>query len=205
MFWKAADGTGQVERLKDGLARPYTWAADGRLIFEEGEDIGVLTMEGERTAEMLLDADYAEGEPALSPDGRWLAHYSYETGTPLIWVRPFPDIDGGQWNVSLSIGVQPVWSPDGRQLFYRDAGAAHLWVAEIQTELTFSNSSPEPLFSLSGYAVAGGPDQARLFDLAPDGDRFIFRTAGTGDDESFNGLIFVEHWFEELTARVPTP
>ena len=98
LFWKAADGTGQVERLADGLARPYAWAADGRLIFEQGQDIGVLTMEGERTVEMLLDADFSVGEPALSPDGRWLAHYSNETGQPLIYVQPYPNVDDGLWN-----------------------------------------------------------------------------------------------------------
>ena len=96
LFWKAADGTGQVERLKDGLARPYAWAADGRLIFEEDQDIGVLTMEGERSVEMLLDAEWLEAEPALSPDGRWLAYVSAQTvAQPLIYVQPFPNIDDG--------------------------------------------------------------------------------------------------------------
>ena len=98
LFWKAADGTGQVERLKEGAARPYAWAADGRLIFQQAADIGVLTMEGERTVEMLLDAEFTEAEPALSPDGRWLAYLSLETGTgtPLIYVQPFHNIDDGQ-------------------------------------------------------------------------------------------------------------
>ena len=203
LFWKAADGTGQVERLKDGLARPYAWATDGRLIFEEGQDIGVLTMEGERTEEMLLDAEFLEAVPALSPDGRWLAYVSGETGSPLIYVQPFPNLDG-LWNVSLDFGVNPVWSPDGRGLFYRGPTGTDLMVAQVETEPTFSHRTPEPLFSLSGYAVGSGPTEARVFDLAPDGDRFIFRRTGTAAQTSdLNGLIFVEHWFEELTARVP--
>ena len=209
LFWKAADGTGQVERLKDGAARPYAWAADGRLIFEQAGDIGVLTMEGERTVEMLLDAGFAEREPALSPDGRWLAYISNETGTPLIYVQPFPNIDDGLWNVSLGFGADPVWSPDGRELFYRIQGGADLMVAQIETEPTFSSRTPEPLFSQSGYAIVGGGGTGRRFDLAPDGDRFIFRKSGTvgqtSDDDSFTGMIFVENWFEELKARVPVP
>ena len=113
LFWKAADGTGPVERLKDGLARPYAWTADSRLLFQQDRDIGVLSVEGEPGVEMLLDA----AEPALSPDGRWLAYISNETGTPLIYVTPFPNVDDGLWNVSLDVGVNPVWSPDGRELF----------------------------------------------------------------------------------------
>ena len=206
LFWKAADGTGQVERLKEGAARPYAWAADGRLIFEQTQDIGMLTMEGERTVEMLLDAEFLEAEPALSPDGRWLAYRSVETGTPLIYVQPFPNIDDGLWNVSLGFGADPVWSPDGRELFYRSL--TDLMVAQIETEPTFSSRTPEPLFQhISSYGMVGEPATGRRFDLAPDGDRFIVRKRGTAeqttDDDPFNGLIFVENWFEELTARVP--
>ena len=205
LFWKAADGTGQVERLKDGLARPYAWAADGRLIFEQAFDIGVLTMEGERTVEMLLDAEFGETDPALSPDGRWLAYVSRETDTSLIYVQPFPNIDDGQWRVSPDFGVNPVWSPEGLDLFYLGPSRVGLMVAQIETEPTFTSRTPEPLFSFSSYAVLG---PVRPFDLAPDGDRFIFRKSGTAEqtsgDDPFNGLIFVDNWFEELKARVPT-
>ena len=205
VFWKAADGTGQVERLKEGAARPSTWTADGRLIFEQRvEDIGVLTMEGERTVERLLDADeFSVYSPALSPDGRWLAYVSTETGTPLIYVRPFPDVDDDQRRVSPDFGVHPVWSPDGRELFYRGRTGAELMVARIETEPTFSARAPEPAFTISGWEVGGG----RQYDLAPDADRFIFRqaeaTGQTSEADMFNGLIFVENWFQELTERVP--
>ena len=207
LFWKAADGTGPVERLKDGLARPYGWAADGRLIFEEDREIGVLSVEGQPAVEMLLDA----GEPALSPDGRWLAYISDETGTPVIYVKPFPNIDDGLWNVSNGVGINPVWAPDGRELFYmglpgRNLAAPgqsdltpSLMVAQIETGPTFSARTPEPLFSLSAYAVSETRADARPFDLAPDGDRFIFRKS----DESVDSLIFVQNWLEELKARVP--
>ena len=88
VFWKAADGTGQVERLMKGPARPYAWTADGRLIFEQDRDIGVLTMEGERTVEMLLDTEDLEGEPALSRDGRWLAYFRIGNAGPTRDLRP---------------------------------------------------------------------------------------------------------------------
>ena len=143
LFWKAADGTGQVERVKEGLARPYAWAADGRLLFEEAREIGVLTMEGERTVDMLIDdADFSVGEPALSPDGRYLAHYrTKDTGAATIEVRPFPNIDDGLWSVALSRGqaVQPVWSSNGRELFYH--GGSDLMVVQIETEPTFQQDT----------------------------------------------------------------
>ena len=160
----------------EGLGRPSAWAADGRLFFQQAGDIGVLTMEGERTVEMLLDAGFAEREPALSPDGRWLAYRSNETGTPLIYVLPFPNIDDGQWNVSLGYGVDPVWSPDGRELFYRSP--TDLMVAQIETEPTFSSRTPEPLFSISSYGQ-------------------------TSDDDLFNGLIFVDPGSMNSSASSP--
>ena len=210
LFWKAADGTGQVEQLKDGLARPYAWATDGRLIFDQAADVGVLTMEGEGTVEMLLDADFNEAHPALSPDGRWLAYLSDETGQPRIYVKPFPNVDDGLWNVSLGMGRFPVWSPDGRELFY-ESPTTGMMVAQIETEPTFSSETPEPLFNVSailgtlGDAIAG-----RRFDLAPDGDRFIVRipetTAGT-DDASTSGsqIVVVQNWTEELNRLAPIP
>ena len=204
-FWKAADGTGQVEPLKDGLARPSAWAADGRLIFEQRVDldIGVLTMEGERTVEMLLEEEFVEAHLSLSPDGRWLAYVSNETGDPLIYVKPFPNIDDGLWRVSPDFGVHPMWSPDGRELFYRSR--TDFMVAQIETEPTFSPRIPEPLFSLLPGMI-GSAANGRRFDIEPNGDRFIVRARGadaqTGD-EPFNGLIFVDNWFEELRERVP--
>ena len=203
LFWKAADGTGQVEQLKDGLARPYAWAEDGRLIFDQAADIGVLTIEGERTEEVLLDTEYNETHPALSPDGRWLAYLSDETGQTRIYVKPFPNVDDGQWNVSLGTGRFPIWSPDGRELFY--VTQTDLMVARLETQPTFSSGTPEPLFRVDRPSM-GGFVEGRRFDIAPDGNRFILRkpmATETAGDATFNGLIVVEHWFEELTARVP--
>jgi len=201
LFWKAADNTGQVERLQEGAARPYAWAADGRLIFEQGQDIGALTMEGERTVEMLIDTAVPEFAPTLSPNGRWLAYQSDVTGDSLIYVRPFPNIADGQSRVSSDFGRHPVWSPDGRALFYRGRADDDLMVAQIETEPTFRSGTPEPLFSISAYLMSGG----RQYDVAPDEDRFIFLQATGQPGDDFNGLIFVENWFEELKERVPVP
>ena len=109
--------------------------------------------------------------------------------------------------VSPAAGRNPVWSPDGRELFYRGLGGRGLMVAQIDTEPSFRSRTPELLFSLGGDTFIGA--SARRLDLAPDGDRFIFGTPGTtvqtSDDADFNGLIFVENWFDELQRLVPTP
>ena len=90
MFRKAADGTGQVERLKPGAANPYAWTADGRLIFEADGDLGVFSPEGEGDVDILLDEEFFLFGPALSQDGRWLAYHSTERDRSAIVVRPFP-------------------------------------------------------------------------------------------------------------------
>ena len=100
LSWKAADGTGQTERLQEfsTRVRAHSWSADGRLIFElqEPSDVGALTVNGERTVEMLLDADHEARQAVVSPDGRWIAYLSDETGDVGIYVRPFPNIGDGK-------------------------------------------------------------------------------------------------------------
>ena len=201
VFSKAADGTGQVERLKTGAANPYAWAPDGRLIFEDGSDIGVFNPEGEGTVDMLLDEAYVLFGPTLSKDGRWLAYHSGERARPVIVVRPFPNVDDGRWSVPDVVGFRPVWSSDGRELFF--VGEADFMVAQVETEPTFNARAAEPLFSLRDYEIGRG----RQYDLAPTGDRFIFRkrAAQAINDARFTSLIFVENWNQELLERVPIP
>ena len=118
LFWKNADGTGDVERLLESATLPIPggWTRDGRLVFADGQgvggsDIGVLSVDGDRAVEMLLETEFNELSPALSPDGRWLAYQSNESGDPETYVKPFPNVDDGKWQVSSNHGVRPVWSP----------------------------------------------------------------------------------------------
>ena len=141
VFWKAADGTGQVERLMDEAARAYSWSPDRRLIFDQGGDIGVVSLDGEHAVEMLLAAEFDEVEPALSPNGRWLAYTSGESEQAEIYVRPFPNADEGLWRVSRDGGVHPVWSADGRELFYQ--GQTDFMVAHVETASTYTTREGE--------------------------------------------------------------
>ena len=177
------------------------------MVFSElasgGFDIGVLTVEGEPNRELLLDSGFSESRPAVSPDGRWLAYQSDESGQAEIYQRPFPNVDDGKWQISTGAGLEPQWSPEGQELFY--LGPGDLMVAQIETEPTFSWSTPERVFSTSGYAVPGAA--ARRYDISPDG-RFLMlkpATAETTDGEGSPELIFVQNWFEELQRLVSTP
>ena len=209
LFWKAADGTGEVERLMESpnSPDPFSWAADGRLVFNElasgGRNIGVLTVEDEPNRDLLLDSEFGEQRPRVSPDGRWLAYESNESGRSEIYVRPFPNVDDGKWQISTDGGREPQWAPGGRELFYH--GRGNLMAAQIETEPTFSRSTPESVFSTSGYAVP--VNTARRYDVSPDG-RFLMvkpATAETTDGDGSPELIYVQNWFEELQRLVPTP
>ena len=209
IFWKAADGSGTVERLTDSpsLQIPYAFSPDGtRLVFREGlrdPDLVVLSMEGDRPAEPLLTTEFDERNAALSPDGRWVAYQSNASGENEIYVRSFPDVEqGGLAQISTSGGVQPVWGPDGQELFYRsDAG---LMVVPVGTEPSFTAGNPEVVVEDRYFPGEGGRD----YDITPDGERFLFVTQGAeqvGEDQSGPQLIFVDNWFQELTERVPVP
>ena len=128
LFWKAADGTGEVELLLRASGRrlltPTSWSGDGQRLAVHsldssgatGIDVGVISMEGEPAWHPLLAEWYMETEPAISPDGQWLAYYSWETLRPEVYVRPFPDVESGREQISGDSGEDPLWSPDGNQL-----------------------------------------------------------------------------------------
>ena len=162
LFWKAADGTGEVERLLEhpNAPRPYGWSADGRLVFDQGAGvpessagaIGVVNLEGDRTSELVIDTGK---NPAMSPDGRWIAYGSVESGGGQIYVRPFPNVNDGKWQVSTDHGFDPLWSPNGRELFFNTL--AGMMVTRVETEPTFNPGMPE-LFPFRPGTPVGGTE-----------------------------------------------
>ncbi|MDA2939182.1 hypothetical protein MYX75_13095, partial [Acidobacteria bacterium AH-259-A15] len=130
LFSKATDGTGQVERLTTSPHRqyPFSVSPDGKkLVFREENpetswDLHVLSMEGERTSEPLLQTEFREFDPAISPDGRWMTYESDESGQYEVFVRPFPNVEDGKWQISRGAGVDPVWGPNGREFEWPEGG-----------------------------------------------------------------------------------
>ena len=210
LFWRAADGTGQVEQLLEDAEPvvPATWTADGRLLFTRAlGDIGVLSVEGDRTAETLLDGLF----PDLSPDGRWLAYTSAESGALEVFVRPFPNLDDGRWQISTGVGFSPLWSPGGQHVYFLDPRPS-IQVVEVETDPVFDHGVPTVaapydglIEVLTGSTGSDFGQVPRLYDLAPDGQRFFMKVPAEQSSDGFTGMIIVQNWVEELKERVPVP
>ena len=115
---------------------------------------------------------------------------SDESGSLEIYVRPFPDVDsGGQWQISTNGGSDPIWSPDGKELYYQGSDA--MMVVSVETKPTFKMETPRSLFQTRNKYRGN-------FDIHPDGKRFLM--LGT---EKTAPIIIVSNWFEELKQRVP--
>ena len=137
--------------------------------------------------------------PALSPDGRWLAYVSNETGARQVYVKPFPNVDGGRWQISTNGGDQPLWAHSGNELFYKNAQQELVAVA-ISTTPTFTQEEHTPLFTLPpGIPL---PNTA-TYSIGLDDQRFLMlRVANLQDATRGRELMVVENWFEELKAKV---
>ena len=107
-------------------------------------------MERGHRSKPLLQERFLEGSPMLSRDGRWIAYRSDETGSLEIYVRPFPNVDGGKWQITTNGGAAPLWAPSGRELFYQRGDS--MMVVPIETEPTFTHGKPQVLFSKSYIA-----------------------------------------------------
>ena len=129
----------------------------------------------------------------MSPDGKWLAYGSDESGRPEVYVRPFPGIRDARWQISSRGGTEPVWSQDGRELFYRNA-TDDLIVAEVATSPTFAIRRQRPLFSAKPFI---SDSRNRAYSVAPDGQSFYFVRVPTTRVEN----IVVLNWFDELEAK----
>jgi serine/threonine protein kinase/Tol biopolymer transport system component len=219
LCWKAADGTGKTEPLGSAPSGteiiPASWSSDGKTLVQMeltippnyNFDIAALSMEGDPVRKPLLHEKYSEAEPQISPDGRWLAYASNESGRYEVYVRPFPEVDsGGRWLVSTGGGNSPLWSRDGRELYYRNGDA--VMAVPVKTGPGFSIEAPELLFH--GRYVSAGFVVSTLelnpWDISPDGMRFLMMKELRTAASELGGprkITVVLNWVEELKERVP--
>ena len=150
LYWIAADGSGEAELLLERERRqfPTSWSPDGQVLaFSEtsvlGRGLDTLFLPRDGEPEDLIVTSFDERSARFSPDGRWLAYYSTESGPRQVYGRPYPG-PGGRQLVSIEGGDQPVWSRDGRELFFRNGD--RLMVVDVEAGSTFSVGTPHVLF-----------------------------------------------------------
>jgi hypothetical protein len=181
LFVRAADGAAEPRRLTEArrlFHTPYAFPRDGsRRLFVEFKDYrqqNILSVDtsGERRVATVLGGPFAEVRPAVSPDGRWLAYQSDESGSYEVYVRPFPEVTRARWQISTAGGTSPMWRRDGRELYFVDR--ERLLAVPVEAGERFVAGPAQPLFRLSGVQDRLGP----LYDVAPDGAWFlVFRDA----------------------------
>jgi Tol biopolymer transport system component len=186
--------------------QPNSWSPDGRVLTLHRQDsnsnslwdIEILNPEENEEAQPFIVSPGHECCSKFSPDGKWLAYVAAEEGRNQVYVRPYP---GPDIKFLVSVvregGGQPVWSPDGKELFYRSG--EQMMVVSVQTDPTFRAGRPEVLFEGS-YRSTQNPKGLQYYDLSPDGQRFLM----IKKDDDPAQINVVLNWFEELKRLVPT-
>jgi serine/threonine-protein kinase len=205
IWWTAGDASARPERLTktEFEQRPSSWTPDGTcLSFAEarpgtGMDVMVLRM-ADRQVIPFAAGKSDEAFPEFSRDGRWLVYASNESGRYEVYVRSFPD---GRRTLPISSegGISPMWSPDGRELFYWNIDFTKLMKVDISPGQNLSAGTPKLLFEFA----AAVSRMIRIYDIAPDGRRFLIRQKKNYDLPPVTELNLVRNWFEELKRLSP--
>jgi serine/threonine-protein kinase len=199
-----ADGSGRTQVLAKfpEPRNPRAISPDGNYLISTTSaadgDIYITTIGDPSTTRALFQTPYNEAAAVLSPDGKWIAYHSNESGQFEVYVRPFPDVDTGKQQVSPEGGSEPRWSNDGRELFYVLGGGnlpRLVWSAAIQTGAGLRADKPKLLAKFSS-------DLSLAYDVAADG-RFLFHQPSSMARAEPSQIVVVDHWFDELRARVP--
>jgi len=211
LFWRPADGTGSDERL---LARARDlidlqaagWSADGRqLLFTEVQPshqcaIEQIAIERPSDASVLMKGAFCSWYPAVSPEGGWVAYDSNVSGREEIYIERYPEL-GNRQQISTSGGRVPVWSRDGRELFFGSLDGRQMLAVPVQSGTTLVAGRPQVLFEDAMVASLS----FRPYDIAPDGRFLIIRNGHTeAGGGTASNLIVVQNWTEELKRLVPT-
>jgi Tol biopolymer transport system component/predicted Ser/Thr protein kinase len=217
LYWIRADGAGEAQRLTDGKTRqvPCSFSPDGRRLaysqFQEATfhlEIWTAPVEGDRdhplfgNAEPFPRTSFSETQPAFSPDGHWLAYSSNESGAYELYVRPFPG-PGGKSQISTGGGGYPIWSRDGRKLFFL-APDWHIMVADYTAKGDSFTAGKPQVWSQKNLIYLG---TNYPYDLAPDGKRFavVLNPAGMVGQEQkpIDSVTILLNFFDDLRRRAP--
>jgi serine/threonine protein kinase/Tol biopolymer transport system component len=216
LWWIRADGAGAAQRLTEGKNPQYalSWRPDGKfLAFHElnpstNLDVMTMSIEGNEKSgwkpgvpKPFVNSAFIEVDPAFSPDGRWIAYVSNESGSFEVYVRPFPG-PGGKWQISTGGGGNSKWSRNGRELFYRTVDNKIMVVTYTASGDSFRADKPQ-LWSPGQFTARGAANSN--FDLHPDGKRFaVLKTPGTEQAAEVNKVNFIFNFFDEIRRKFPS-
>ena len=195
LYSRRANGLGEVEFVAKGVGTVFGSSPDHRRILIEderadGQYLGMFSLDDKSTRPLWKSAGLVS-DAQFSPDGRWIAYSSRDSGDEQVWVRPFPEVDANRWRISMDGGKYPRWSADGRTMFYQ-RGQAMMSVT-VRTGSGFAFDPPVRIF--------GGP-YSQDWDLARDG-RFLM-VKNPPDTPVANRIIVIQNWLEDLTSRLRT-
>jgi serine/threonine-protein kinase len=211
---RPADGTGKEQVLVETPATPNllegSWSRNGDwlllrvggngpsklrniLAFRPGVDSAPM--------ELLASSQADESAPSLSPDGKWLAYASDETGRNEVYIRPFPNVDDGKWQVSTSGAQAPLWAHSGRELFYVDADR-NMMMVPIPVAGPSQMGARVKLFTLGNDILLAQNEWSTPFDISPDDKRFLMSRLVSAPATEARTFLLVENWFEEVKAKV---
>ncbi|MFI5206917.1 MAG: protein kinase, partial [Gemmatimonadales bacterium] len=207
VFAHPADGSGADRRLAklDRQVQEVEWTRDGRWLVLRtdngtvgaGDIVGV-RVSGDSTPVPLVHSVYTELHPAVSPDGRWIAYTSNESGSNEVYVRPFPNTDGARWQASNGGGSEPRWSVDGRELYF--IGGDHLMAAHVTASgSSFAVSDARPVINLNGVILDGFHQS---YAVGRDGSFIFAATRQSGAGMRAPQLVRVDNWFRDVKAKL---
>jgi len=208
IYAQTADGTGSVERLTNSPHPqfPFSITPDGtRLLLGEvspgtGADVRQSLLKGGRDTEPLVQTAFGEYSPKISEDGRWMVYQSNQNGQFEIYVRPFPKVDSGGWQISTAGGTRPVWARSGRELFYLDLNNILNAVAVETDGSGFRAGTPKPILSQAYYSGFN----LGAFDVSVDGQRFLMIKEPTNPSQQSQlpSIAVAINWVDEFRQQV---
>ena len=207
-----ADGSGSAERIAAGekMQFPTSWASDANMLVFLQETPGgangiwVVPAQGERKPHLFIESRFQLWHPDLSPDGRWMAYVSNESGTYEVYVQPYPG-PGEKVRVSTAGGIDPIWSAKGRELLYRSFaadGQQLFFSAAVRSAAPFRTDPARLMFQAKpGEYSTTTPE--RSWDVSPDGKRFLLVKAAPITDKPVTAMHIVLNWAQELSRLAP--
>jgi Tol biopolymer transport system component len=203
---KPADGSGAEETLVAGeslILVPTSWSSDGKFLAywavgsATGRDIWIAPLTGERKPHPFLQTKFNEMQARFSPDSRWIAYQSEESGRYEVYVQPFPG-PGGKWQISVNGGTTPVWAQNGRELFYMSSG--NFMSVSVTAQPNFSASTPRIVADYPPFLM--GRLSNGLYDVSADGQQILFVRANVENGPP-DEVRVVLNWTEELKHLAP--